>query len=217
MPSPVTLAAVLLVTSSALATSGPAPAQEVWRLDVSQPITYYIAEATPGTGVREEDRMLARWALEAWGAQASPPIRFEPGDRGAATIRVFWAPPVGGAYGQMRARRVEGRPGADIFVRPDTESLGTEVASAARGDPLFRDTVVYLTCVHELGHAFGLGHTRAFADIMYSFQWGGDIVAYFKRFRDQLDDRAGIPAADPFSSGDRAAFRDLYPDPTPVD
>jgi hypothetical protein len=217
MPKPVTLTALLLLTSGALATARPARAQEVWRLEVLEPITYYIAEATPGTGVREEDRTLARWALEAWGAQASPPIRFEPGDRGAATIRIFWAPPVGGAYGQMRARRIEGRRGADIFVRPDTESLGTEVARAARSDPLFRDAVVYLTCVHELGHAFGLGHTQAFADIMYSFQWGGDVVAYFKRFRDQLDDQASIPAADPFSRGDRAAFRALYPEPTPVD
>lgn len=218
MKAPVTLPTILLAASVAFAWTQPAHAQDdVWRLDVSGPVTYYIAEATPGSGVREEDREMARWALDAWGAQANPPVRFEEGDRGSATIRIFWAPPVGGAYGEMRARRIEGRRGADIFVRPDTESLGTDIARVARGDPLFRDTIVYLTCIHELGHAFGLVHTRTFADIMYSFQWGGDIVAYFRRFRDQLDDRASIPAADPFSEGDRAAFQALYADPTHVD
>ena len=62
-----------------------------------------------------------------------------------------------------------------------------------------RDTIVYLTCLHESGHALGLVHTRAFADIMYSFQYGGDITAYFERYRVQLKMRADIACA----------FRDL--------
>jgi hypothetical protein len=201
----------VLVACAAWASAVPASAQDdAWRLDVSEPITYYIAEATPGSGVSEEDRTMARWALDAWGAQANPPVRFEPGDRGTATIRIFWAPMVGGTYGEMRARRIEGRRGADVFVRPDTDGLGPGVAAAASRDRLYQDTIVYLTCVHELGHAFGLVHTRAYADIMYSFQWGGDVVAYFRRFRDQLDELRSIPDADPFSEGDRAAFRALY-------
>jgi len=67
----------------------------------------------------------------------------------------------------------------------------------------------------QAGNPQGLVHTAAFADIMYSFQWGGDFVAYFMRFRDQLTDWEGIRSANPFSEGDRSAFAALYPDADP--
>jgi hypothetical protein len=74
-------------------------------------------------------------------------------------------------YGEMRALQVDGRAGPAVYIRPDTTSLGPDIHALATADPLFRDTVVYLTCVHELGHAFGLEHTADFRDIMYSFHW----------------------------------------------
>ena len=205
-------AAALLCAAYTLGVPATLLAQEdAWRLDISGPVTYFIAAGQSDAGNKEGDLTLAQWALEAWGAQADPPVSFVPGPEGSATIRIYWVPADGGLYGEMRARRIEGRRGADIFVAPDTDGLGPAIAEMARRDSLFRDTVVYLTCVHELGHAFGLLHTRAFSDIMYSFQFGGDFVSYFRRFRDQLEERADIPEATPLSEGDRSAFRVLYP------
>jgi hypothetical protein len=91
---------------------------------------------------------------------------------------------------------VEGVRGAEIYVLPpDPQSFGT--------DSLLRDTVVYLTCLHETGHGLGLPHTAEFADIMYSFTYGGDITEYFGRYRRLLKSRSDIPHHSGMSRADQ--------------
>jgi hypothetical protein len=179
------------------------------RLDGDE-ITYFIAPEDPAAGSRPGDRELAADALAAWARLLGRAIELRPATEETATVRVYWPRASAGLYGEMRARELNGRFAADVFVHPDTDALGRDIALAARADPLFRDTVVYLTCVHELGHAFGLGHTAAFADIMYSFVYGGDLLAYFMRFREKLQRREDIPTASPFSAADVQALQALY-------
>ena len=98
--------------------------------------------------------------------------------------------------------------GAVIYVLPDAHALGGEISASTRTDHLLRDAIVYLTCLHESGHALGLRHTAAFADIMYSFGFGGgDIVGYFERYRRLLKTRADIAAHSGISDADRIAIR----------
>ena len=85
------------------------------------------------------------------------------------------------------------------------------IARRAKRDALFRETIVYLTCLHELGHALGLGHTAEYADIMYAFGFGGDIEEYFMRYRRNLEDRSDIEGETGLSRWDRKHIRALYP------
>jgi hypothetical protein len=77
------------------------------------------------------------------------------------------------------------------------------------GDRLLRDAIVYLTCLHESGHALGLSHTAVFEDIMYSFQYGGDFNEYFGRYRRKLESRADIAKNSGMSGADRARLIEI--------
>ena len=125
-------------------------------------------------------------------------------------MRLYWVPAAGGQYGEMRPLDVQGRRGAAVYIRPDTTALGPDIATRARLDALFRDTIVYLTCVHELGHALGLAHTANFDDIMYFFGFGGDIGEFFDRYRRRLSSRGDFGSVSGLSDGDLAQLSALY-------
>jgi hypothetical protein len=204
----------LAIAACAVVAHGAAFAQDLRPLGplaANGVVTYHVAAGAPESEFLPADRDLAVWALAAWEQAADGQLRFEPAAEDDALLRIYFVPADAGQYGEMRPLAVGGRRGAAVYVRPDTDALGPDIAARARDDALFRDTVVYLTCVHELGHALGLAHTADFRDVMYFFGFGGDIPEFFGRFREQLAAREEIADGAALSSGDLAQLRELYP------
>jgi matrixin len=168
----------------------------------TSPITVFIADGSGMRGFRPADTQLASWAFEAWRRAAGAGLRFQPAAEADALIRLYWTEPNRGRYGEMQPLMVGGRPGAAVFIQADVNLLGDDIATRAARDELFRDSIVYLTCLHELGHALGLAHTADFRDIMYFFGFGGDILDYFGRYRSQLHARADIAGVSGLSDAD---------------
>ena len=208
----ITALAVLVIFAFALSTArSKARQSSVARATgSSDAVTYFIADGKKSTGYRPGDRELALWALQSWERNAGKGLRFEPAGESAALIRLYWAEPGAGEYGETQLLLVHGKRGAAVFIRPDVEALGPNIARSAAADDLLRDTIVYLTCLHELGHALGLAHTRDFRDIMYFFGYGGDIVQYFGRYRGQLHARNDIATVSGLSDADVAHIRAIY-------
>lgn len=137
-------------------------------------------------------------------------LRFEAASESRALVRLYWAEPSEGEYGEMQPLIVGGQRGAAVFIRPDVQSLGPDIARRVGVDALLRDSIVYLTCLHELGHALGLDHTRDFRDIMYYFGYGGNVAEYFRRYRAQLRSRNDIAAVSGLSDADVRRIKTMY-------
>jgi len=202
------IAAIVIALGAGQTRAGQATAART--LDNRTAITYFIADGAGHSGFRPADRQLAQWAFGAWERSGGKRLRFKAAAESSAVVRLYWAEANEGRYGEMRPLTVGGRRGAAVYIRPDVDSLGEDISGRARIDPLLRDSIVYLTCVHELGHALGLTHTSDFRDIMYFFGFGGDIPAFFNRYRVQLNTRDDIAKFPGVSADDAGRVRELY-------
>lgn len=178
-------------------------------LDTKEPIPYFISDGSKQAGYRSSDKELAQWALEAW-QRNEKKLRFQPAPEASALIRIYWVGSEDGQFGETRPLTIGGRQGAAVYIEPDVAALGPDLARGAQSDTLLRESIVYLTCLHELGHALGLEHTKDYRDIMYFFGYGGDIVAYFGRYRSQLHARSDIAGVSGLSLADVAHVQALY-------
>ena len=170
-------------------------------------LRYWIEPCTrPETGCQKTDVQLAEWAFGAWQTASNGKLHLEKTDQMTrANIRVHWADAEEGKYGETRPFVTDTMRGAEVYVLPDLRAMGPDIFTAGSQDALFRDTIVYLTCVHETGHALGLSHTADFLDIMYFFGYDkGDVREYFARYRRKLRARADIEKNSGISPQDQA-------------
>lgn len=178
----------------------------------AETFTYWIEPCTrPEAECEAADEQLAEWAMEAWQRVSGGNLTFVKSPLSKARLRLYWATSGNqGLYGEARAITVDGKPGAEIDIRPNLQALGHKVEGVGSKDRLFRHSIVYVTCLHEIGHTLGLPHTRSFGDAMYSFEYGGNILEYFARYRRKLKSRDDIRDVSGLSADDTRRLLSIY-------
>lgn len=149
---------------------------------------------------------LVERAMATWTEAAGGRFTLRKAARDVAVVRVHFV--AGDAnYGET-APRIDHATRA--IVAAEVLIAGNIAVDA--GDALAQRIVIYLTALHELGHALGLPHTDEFSDIMYSFRRPDDGQRYFGAYRRRLRsaDDIGSARATGLSEKDLAALRAFY-------
>jgi Matrixin len=195
------LRSLVVLAWLAVALSICATAQTPSRWPTGVSILVWVDQTNAPTGAAAlVDRAVATWST-AVGRSVTLQRANSPANAG---IRVRFARSRG-EYGETRPRVDPGTGtirSADVVITTDTGG----------DDPMTQRIVLYLTALHELGHALGLRHTDNFSDIMYSFRRPDDGDRYFAAYRQRLrsPDDIGSTAANGLSLRDLAAARELY-------
>ena len=169
-----------------------------WPAGARVPVWVDLNRAPPGASALI-DRAMKNWS----DASAGQLTLVRAADRAAAAIRITFVAS-DGIYGEA-APRVD--PATGFITQADVL-----INSAVPDDPLDATIVVYLTALHEIGHAIGLPHSDTFRAIMYRFRRADDGERYFGAYRRKLRAAAdvGSAAATGIDEEDRTALRSLY-------
>jgi hypothetical protein len=145
-------------------------------------------------------------------ALADGGLRFERvGEPAGARLRIRFAESGNGVYGEARRIQVKGLRGAEISPpswherarAPGGRSRLARPAAARHGG-------LPGVPARISGHALGLRHTGALADIMYNFRYGGGLLESFQRHRRPRKSRLEIRSSSGLSAADVEAVRRLY-------